>query len=1181
MFANQPTASAGARREGPAMTVEVARAGRRDDRAPRTPAASVDRRAASPWTDAPGPASPAGPFPFRTPGATSATMWSPSDERGRPTSPPRAGAAAPPSSGNVFTHEEKHAQAVRAGEARRASSSTARETILDAVRQMMERRAKERERDGRDPPPVDDDDDDDDIVKLRTSRGSLFSVEQIREWRRRAIAAQVAMRWRRKQQRESTWSFAVEDGVRHVLGLGPALDDPDDGVGPVRAPPSDEGYTRRRSGYAPHVLARGGAVAWYPKTKRKPNSKEAPTGPFGDAREPWEIAADERDARTYERTSRLPYVTAVTPVTPDESPDPAPETSREEREVRREAEKERARRAAAEKKARSATFVARAVSVVSAFSPFKKAASSVGAFKESAEDVQELEELSREEEGARIMRAITPGRNGILGALADQRRREREANMPLAMKLAGAAAEQREREDAARKARDAADGKVTAVTRVFQTTRGWRFSKEEIDAWREAAIVADVRMRWKRRKRKESTFAWKLEEAARAMLAMGPNVEDMRVARVPGKTHSRNVVVSASNGNGNDGNGDSSSVAGASKASRRYDAASTRYEHVSDASLSRGAFVTAPLAHKLPRVDAIKVAAPAELSREERARIIEGETRGLTARTRSIQMNGDFKTASKWRVALKAPTDALKSDVPMDDLDASLAVTKGGVYYQEKNRDLPLATEPKDDTDVAAPVVEKDDPYSLEGRRCTCDDTDAIVSGPGRDARTLAKTVRRCPVHFPFGWHSEHRPPPRPVPSKTHGVTSDRNTSVGLVTAAGGTDAGYVMYQTSSHFYLASHDYSGTRWRLAKIDRRADSLNVVEDENEYTAQDIWALISAVHRGNEHAGGCEVLARGAGVVAFLQLSATREDDDPAGAAATSTAAAVARAQALHADRVLRDRRKNRALGDDGRPLDRWEERGDAPYAGGHVAATTMDACLVFSGCDAVTVNRRARTRSEALGAQVDGGALVAEVRRATRALMFEEGAADGGRGDDARAAPPLGHRVAPAESEFATLEPGETLRLGATHIARLTVGHLTSTEPIRRLGIGRDKDARRIGCGARKCAGGCRGGWSGVVGWGGNCHSCGDAGAAADAAAADDDDAEEPPPLRELARLEKDATLEAWFGRYVWRGMDDDSESEEDDAPSARLIPANKGRRRGSDPTLIKLRFRRYQAHART
>lgn len=1045
------------------MTVEIARAGRRDDRAPRTPAASVDRRAAArPWTDAPGPSSPAGSF--RAPGAASATtMWSPSDERGRPTSPPRAGAAAPPS-GNVFTHEEKHAQAVRAGEARRASSSTARETILDAVRQMMERRALERERDGRDPPPVDEDDDDDDIVKLRTSRGSLFSVEQIREWRRRAIAAQVAIRWRRKQRRESTWSFAVEDGVRHVLGMGPAPD-PDihgGGVGtPLRAPPSDEGYTRRRSGYAPHVLARGGAVAWFPKRRNDEEDEKRRA-----AREAWETAADEREpARVSLERKRLPYVTARRPA--DASTDPAPETA-SERARRVESEKERARRAAADERARSATFVAGAVSVVSAFSPFKKAASSVGAYKESAEDAAQLEELSREEEGARIMRAIHPGGNGVLGALADQRRREREANVPLAMKLAAAAAEQREREDAARKARDAADGKVTAAQRVFQTTRGWRFSKEEIDAWREAAAAADVRMRWKRRKRRETTFVWRLEEAARAMLAMGPNVEDMRVARVPGRTRSANVVVS-----GAPGNGDSPS-SGIAEASRRScDAA--KYEHVSDASLSRGAFTAAPLAHELPRVDAIKVAAPAELSREERARIIEGETRGLTARTREIQMNGDFKTASKWRVVLKA-ADARDVDVPMDDRDASrLAVTKGGVYYARKDRDLPLATEPKDE-DVAAPVVEKDDPYSLEGRRCTCDDADAVVSGPGRDARTLAETARRCPVHFPFGWHSEHRPPPRPIPSKTHGVTSDRNTSVGLVTAAGGTDAGYVMYQTRSHFYLASHDYSGTRWRLAKIEARADSLNVVEDENEYTARGVEALISAVHGGNEHAGGCEAVARGSGVVAFLQLSATREDDDPAGAAATSAAAAIARAEALHADRVLRAR-KNHALGDDGRPLDptldRWEERGDAPYAGGHVAATRMDARLVFSGCDAVKVN---------------------------------------------------------AESEFATLEPGETLRLGATHVARLTIGHLTSTEPIRGLGIGRNEDARRIGCGGRRRAGGCRGSWSGIV---------------------------------------------------SWRGMDADSDEEDERHPSASLISADEGRRRGSAPTLIKLRFRRYQAHART
>ena len=110
-------------------------------------------------------------------------------------------------------------------------------------------------------------------------------------------------------------------------------------------------------------------------------------------------------------------------------------------------------------------------------------------------------------------------------------------------------------------------------------------------------------------------------------------------------------------------------------------------------------------------------------------------------------------------------------------------------------------------------------------------------------------------------------------------------------------------------------------------------------------------------------------------------------------------------------------------------------------------------------------------------------MLAEVARATRALMFEEGDAE---------VLPLGHRVAPAESEFATLDPGETLVLGSTHVKRLTVGHLTSTEPVRRLGLGRDKNAVRIGCGVKKCVGGCRGGWAGIVSWGGACHSCGGA-----------------------------------------------------------------------------------------
>ena len=1091
-------------------------------RAPRTPEPRVDART-------PG---------SRTPGAASSTMWSPSDERGVPMSPPRDDGAASTSAatGNAFTHEEKHAQALRAGEARRTSSFTARETILEAVRQMMDVRAKARERDGRDLPPVDDLDDDDlddGIVRLKTSRGSLFSVDQIREWRRQAVAAQVVMRWRAKRTRESTWSFVVEDGVRHTLGMPPAPD-PDDsyGVGPVLRPPSDEGYARTRSGYAPHVLSRGGAVAWFPRRMKSGDEETSSSARRGDeAREPWEVAADEHGER-----ERLPYVTA----TPGEEKGPPIGTPAERRKQRDEA-KERNRVEKIEKRAKSVTFVAKAVSVVSAFSPFKKAASSVGAFKESAEDIDELKQLSAEEEGARIMRNITPGRNGIMGALADQRRAEREANIPLAMKLAGAAAERRERDDAARRARDAIDGKVTAASRVFNTTRGWRFTKEQIDSWRDAAVASDVRMRWKRRKRKELTFAWKLEEAARSMLALGPNVEDMRVDRVPGRKHSRNVFFDTPE--------------------KKPDAA--RYEHVSDASLSRGAFVAAPIAHKLPRVDQRKVAAPAELSREERRRIIDGETDATLSRTRAVQQSGDFKSASKWRLAVKVKNTAAAMD--------AMAVTKGGVYYSRMDRDLPLRCEPKEENgiEVDNQTVDKDDPYSLEGRRCVCETTDAIVSGPGDGSghRGLAKAVRRCPVHFPFGWHSEHRPPPRPPPSKTHGITDDVNTGGGLTTLAGGDDAGYVLYQTSSHYYLASHDYSGTRWRLAKIHRRCDSLQVVEDENEYSTSGVKALMSAVHRGNEQTGGAEVITRGAGVVAFVQLSATREADDPAGAGATSAAAAIARAEFLHKDRAEDARRMLGTADVDGRRLHhandnaRWEERAETRYAGGHVNATSMDATLVFSGCDAVAVNRRGRTRSEVLGVQ--SPPLLAEVARATRALMFEEGDAE---------VLPLGHRVAPAESEFATLDPGETLVLGSTHVKRLTVGHLTSTEPVRRLGLGRDKNAVRIGCGVKKCVGGCRGGWAGIVSWGGACHSCG----GATREDADDDDDEQERSLRELARLEDESTLEAWFGRYVWRGMDDDSD-DEDALPTAKLTPG-KGRKRGSDPTLIKLRFRRYQAH---
>lgn len=45
---------------------------------------------------------------------------------------------------------------------------------------------------------------------------------------------------------------------------------------------------------------------------------------------------------------------------------------------------------------------------------------------------------------------------------------------------------------------------------------------------------------------------------------------------------------------------------------------------------------------------------------------------------------------------------------------------------------------------------------------------------------------------------------------------------------------------------------------------------------EYTKDELSAVMAAVARGNERTGGAEVIARGAGVVTFVQLAATQEE-----------------------------------------------------------------------------------------------------------------------------------------------------------------------------------------------------------------------------------------------------------------------------------------------------------------
>ena len=150
---------------------------------------------------------------------------------------------------------------------------------------------------------------------------------------------------------------------------------------------------------------------------------------------------------------------------------------------------------------------------------------------------------------------------------------------------------------------------------------------------------------------------------------------------------------------------------------------------------------------------------------------------------------------------------------------------------------------------------------------------------PSNGARRGAALSRALPLRADGGEATAPRAPPK----KTHAVTGDRGG--GAVQSSRDDDAGYVLYQTEQFFYLASHDHSRDRWRLAKISRRSDSLEVDEHAAEYDREQLKALMSAVHKGNEGTGGLEIVSKGSGVVAFVELSATTRDEDPSAAAAS--------------------------------------------------------------------------------------------------------------------------------------------------------------------------------------------------------------------------------------------------------------------------------------------------------
>ena len=228
----------------------------------------------------------------------------------------------------------------------------------------------------------------------------------------------------------------------------------------------------------------------------------------------------------------------------------------------------------------------------------------------------------------------------------------------------------------------------------------------------------------------------------------------------------------------------------------------------------------------------------------------------------------------------------------------------------------------------------------------------------------------------------------------------------------------------------------------------------------------------------------------------------------------------------------------------------------------------------------------------------------------------------------------GQAIKPSESELATIEPGEDLRLGPTHVYRLTVGHLVSSEPMRRLGLGkaasearaaegkkgmfsRFRDRQRRCCNAKNCVRSCATGWQGVF------TTCGcaggDGGEGTDPGQPTAEElkdagvkphqtkAEEEPTTPSKTSSSKTGTdggggdggggggeaaaanpdeggggLSAWFGSF-WgddsdEDDDDDDEGEDGAAREAATLRRLSKKGRKQDPMLVKLRFRRYADH---
>ncbi|KAL8879129.1 MAG: hypothetical protein Q9198_003199, partial [Flavoplaca austrocitrina] len=83
----------------------------------------------------------------------------------------------------------------------------------------------------------------------------------------------------------------------------------------------------------------------------------------------------------------------------------------------------------------------------------------------------------------------------------------------------------------------------------------------------------------------------------------------------------------------------------------------------------------------------------------------------------------------------------------------------------------------------------------------------------------------------------------------------------------------FSLYETVNWFYLVGADVLDQKFRILKIDRTADSgdLVVVEDEIVYTRKEMNQLLNAVDDGNKASGGLRLKCTTWGVLGFIRFT----------------------------------------------------------------------------------------------------------------------------------------------------------------------------------------------------------------------------------------------------------------------------------------------------------------------